>query len=84
LNQKGSRCDLDVTNEYLEGIAYYLEGINLNLEGPKCDVDYMAALIFYNATKNAVRSKVPKSETIYADLSTRFAKGKRETPAAQG
>jgi hypothetical protein len=44
----------------------------------------MAALIFYNATKNAVRSKVPKSETIYADLSTRFAKGKRETPAAQG
>lgn len=45
---------------------------------------YMAALIFYNATKNAVRSKVPKSETIYADLSTRFAKGKRETPTAQG
>jgi hypothetical protein len=40
---------------------------------------YTAALIFYNATKNAVKSKVPKAETIYDDLSARFSKGKRET-----
>jgi hypothetical protein len=45
---------------------------------------YTAALIFYNATKNAVKSKVPKAETIYSDLSARFAKGKRETVEVKG
>jgi hypothetical protein len=44
---------------------------------------YTAALTFYNATKNAVKSKVPKAETIYDDLSARFAKGKREKAEAK-
>jgi hypothetical protein len=33
---------------------------------------YTAALAFYNATKNAMKSKVPKAETVYNDLSNRF------------
>jgi hypothetical protein len=33
---------------------------------------YSAALMFYNSTKNAMKSKIPKAETIYNDLSARF------------
>jgi hypothetical protein len=32
---------------------------------------YTVALIFYNAAKNAAKSKVPKAETICDDLSAR-------------
>lgn len=33
---------------------------------------YAGALMFYNATKNAAKAKIPKAETIYNDLATRF------------
>ncbi len=33
---------------------------------------YSAALVFYSSTKNAMKSKVPKAETVYNDLANRF------------
>jgi hypothetical protein len=42
---------------------------------------YAGALIFYNTVKSAMKSKVPKAETIYNDLSTRFP-GKPKKPDA--
>ncbi|MBI4977795.1 MAG: hypothetical protein HZC28_09945 [Spirochaetes bacterium] len=33
---------------------------------------YQVALMFYNSTKNAVKSKLPDAEPVYRDLSERF------------
>jgi hypothetical protein len=40
---------------------------------------YTAALIFYNAAKNAAKSKVQKAETICNDLSAHFPRSKKAT-----
>jgi hypothetical protein len=40
---------------------------------------YTAALIFHNPTKAALKSNVPRAETIYDDFSARFFKGKLAT-----
>jgi hypothetical protein len=43
---------------------------------------YSGGLMFYNSTKNAMKSKIPKAETIYNDLSARFpGKARKENPA---
>ena len=44
---------------------------------------YSAALMFYSAVKNAMRSKVQKAETIYNDLQARFP-GRPKKEAATG
>ncbi|MHB8139634.1 MAG: hypothetical protein ACYDGO_14780 [Smithellaceae bacterium] len=42
---------------------------------------YSASLMFYNSTKNAMKSKIHKAETIYNDLSNRFpGRPKKEDP----
>jgi len=40
---------------------------------------YIAALAFYNSVKQAAKLKVPGAESIYEDLSTRFAKPTHKT-----
>jgi len=44
-------------------------------------MDGLTSLMFYNSTKNAMKSKIPKTETIYNDLSARFpGKSKKVGP----
>ena len=45
---------------------------------------YSAALMFYNSTKNATKSKIPKAETIYNDLAARFPAKVKTAPPATG
>lgn len=42
---------------------------------------YQAALVYYQAAKGAARQNIPGGESIYNDLSSRFAGGSRKKPA---
>jgi hypothetical protein len=44
---------------------------------------YQAALIFYNSVKNGAKAKIGNSETIYADLSSRFPGPKQAKKAGE-
>jgi hypothetical protein len=42
---------------------------------------YSAALIYYNAVKQAVKNNIPNAETIYEDLSKRFSGQGKKRPS---
>jgi len=63
-------------------LTQLIEGLNdsIMLAGSEA---YVTALAYYNSVKQASKMNIPAAEPIYADLRTRFPRGRRSTETTE-